>query len=138
MQRILKFDVIEVTCAAGIRLANFPDQPQLRNARILAIDYMALGAIAVSPLTGGVVLPLADANQCFVELWQGNNKVINRMPLSLLTRTQSNATSAPFVRNQAIFNGQVVSWTKSQLVFQGAVSVAAIASFGVTYEIEGE
>lgn len=138
MQRILKFDVIEVTCAAGVRLANFPDQPQLRNARVLAVDYLALGAISVSPLTGGVVLPLVDANRCFVELWQGNNKVINRMPLSLITRTESNATSAPFVREQALFNGQIVSWTKSQLVFQDAVSIASIASFGVTYEIDGE
>lgn len=136
MQRILKFDVIEVTCAAGVRLVNFPDQPQLRNARILAVDYLALGAISVSPLTGGTVLPLVDSERCFVELWQGNEKVINRMPVSLLTRTQSNTTSAPFVRAQAMFNGQVISWTKSQLVFQAAVSAASVASFGVTYEIE--
>lgn len=144
MQRILKFDVIEVSCAAGTRLVNFPDQPQLRNARVLAVDYLAIGAISVSPLTGGVVLPLVDSERCFVELWQGNNKVINRMPLALLTRTQNDngsiafPTFSPFVRSQAMFNGQIVSWTKSQLVFQGAVSVASIASFGVTYEIEGE
>lgn len=116
---------------------SFPEQPDLRYARILGIEVLSAGALANSIPDQTVVIP--DANLINVALtletndaddWSqhtGSNgrfgttgQHIKYLPIALLNRTQT-ATPAPFVRQLFEFNNIYVTWEKSFVSFGTAL-----------------
>ena len=132
--RIKRFQVIEVPVPSGSTLTFFsiPDQPQLRNAKIQAIQFYTPTAITKTPLSGATPTTLADLKQSYLTLYQGDLQILYRMPLLSLNNI-SDLTS-PFVFELPEMNDIDISWTKSYVNISTALATTNVAySFGIYY-----
>lgn len=134
VQKLTKYETVEVVLTSTAGTFNFPDLPQLRNAQVLAMEVYTADMIAASVQTGGTAISQADAKKCVVTLYEGAMQTVDKMPLVNFNRNQSSSTSS-FNRDQLIFDGQVFSWTKCQVsVVNGqTVSANSVVSFGIYY-----
>ena len=68
--RIKRFEAVEINVPSGSTLTRFyfPDLPQLRQAKIEAIQTYIAGAISLTPLTGSTPVTAADAKKSFLTL----------------------------------------------------------------------
>ena len=62
MLRIERFEAVEINVPTSSTLTRFyfPDLPNLRNAKITAIQVYTPGTITATPLTGSTPVTLAD------------------------------------------------------------------------------
>lgn len=135
---ITRYEVIEIQIPNGTTLTqfNFPDMPNLRNAKILAIDYYSENVITKSPNTGATPLTTADQKNCFINIYQGDLQRIKNLPLSAVGTVANSDSSTDLLHgfNQIKLNGIVVSWTKCFLKFNTTPATNnVVVSFGVTY-----
>ena len=132
--RIKRFEAVEINVPSGSTLTRFyfPDLPQLRNAKIEAVQVYVAGAISATPLTGSTPVTLADAKKSFLTLYQGDLQLIYNIPLVGLI--DINDGSAPFVFQLPSMNDIDISWTKSFVSLPTALATTNVAySFGVYY-----
>lgn len=132
--RIKRFEAVEINVPNGSTLTRFyfPDLPQLRNAKIEAIQVYAAGSISATPLTGSTPVVLADLKKSFLTLYQGDLQLIYNIPLVALQDISDSAT--PFVYSLPGMNDIDISWTKSFVSLPTALSTTNVAySFGVYY-----
>lgn len=133
---ITRYEVVEVQIPNGTTLTqfNFPDMPNLRNAKILAIDYLPFDIINKSPNTGSELLTFVDSQQCFLNIYQGDLQRIKNMPIVSANQLTVSGGSMINSFNQLRFNGIVISWTKCFLKFiTSPATDNVVVSFGVTY-----
>jgi hypothetical protein len=132
--RIKRFEAVEINVPSGSTLTRFyfPDLPQLRNAKIEAVQVYVAGAISATPLTGSTPVTLADAKKSFLTLYQGDLQLIYNIPLVGLI--DINDGSSPFVFQLPSMNDIDISWTKSFVSLPTALATTNVAySFGVYY-----
>jgi hypothetical protein len=132
--RIKRFEAVEINVPNGSTLTRFyfPDLPQLRNAKIEAIQVYIAGAISATPLTGSTPVTVADAKKSFLTLYQGDLQLIYNIPLVGLNNIQEGTT--PFIFDLPSINDIDISWTKSFVSLPTALATTNVAySFGVYY-----
>ena len=112
----------------------FPDLPQLRNAKIEAIQTYIAGAISLTPLTGSTPVTAADAKKSFLTLYQGDLQLIYNIPILAFNNIQEGAAPTSFVFELPSMNDIDISWTKSFVSLPSALATTNVAySFGVYY-----
>ena len=132
--RIKRFEAVEINVPNGSTLTRyyFPDLPQLRQAKIEAIQVYVAGAISATPLTGSTPVTLADAKKSFLTLYQGDLQLIYNIPLVGLI--DINDGTSPYVFQLPSMNDIDISWTKSFVSLPTALATTNVAySFGVYY-----
>ena len=132
--RIKRYEAVEINVPSGSTLTRFyfPDLPQLRNAKIEAVQVYIAGAISKTPLTGSTPVTLADAKQSFLTLYQGDLQLIYNIPVVGLI--DINDGTSPFVFQLPSMNDIDISWTKSFVSLPTALATTNVAySFGVYY-----
>lgn len=134
--RVIRYEVIEIPVPSGSTNLqfNFPDQPQLRDARVVGMEIYTAQTMTASPLSGGTPVANADLEKSSLTLMVGNLQQIDRMPVLALNRFQDSATPAPFVRDMQLFQDLIISWTKSYVQVPTAVGTTGrVYVFGVYY-----
>jgi hypothetical protein len=134
MLKIKRFEAVEIPVPSGSTLTRFyfPDLPQLRNAKIEAIQVYAAATLSASPLTGSALPVLADLKKSFLTLYQGDLQLIYNIPLVNLNGISDGST--PFIYELPNINDIDVSWTKSFVSLPTALATTNVAySFGVFY-----
>ena len=132
--RIKRYEAVEIRVPSGSTLTRFyfPDLPQLRNAKIEAVQVYVAGAISATPLTGSTPVTLADAKKSFLTLYQGDLQLIYNIPLVGLI--DINDGTSPYVFQLPSMNDIDISWTKSFVSLPTALATTNVAySFGVYY-----
>ena len=132
--RIKRFESVEISVPSGSTLTRFffPDLPQLRQAKIEAVQVYVAGAISATPLTGSTPVTLADAKKSFLTLYQGDLQLIYNIPILALNNLQEGST--PFVFELPGMNDIDISWTKSFISTSTALATTNVAySFGIYY-----
>jgi len=135
MIRIERFEAIEVSVPNGSTLTRFqfPDVPQLRNAKISGIQVYTAGSITATPLTGSTPVTTADLKKSFLTLYQGDLQLIYSLPLISLNSIVNSAAD-PYTFELPAINGLTISWTKSYISLPSALATTNVAySFGVYY-----
>lgn len=133
--RIKRFESVEINVPNGSTLTRFffPDLPQLRMAKIEAIQVYVAGAISATPLTGSTPVTVADAKKSFLTLYQGDLQLIYNIPILGLNNIQE-GTTTPFVFELPSMNDIDISWTKSFVSLPTALATTNVAySFGIYY-----
>jgi len=132
--RVKRFQAVEVNVPSGSTLTKFffPDQPQLRNAKIQGIQVYTPTALTKTPLSGSTPTTLADLKQSYLTLYQGDLQIILNLPL--LNFNFINDLTSPFVFELPELNDIDISWTKSYVSTSTALATTSVAySFGVFY-----
>ena len=132
--RVKRFQAVEVNVPSGSTLTrfNFPDQPQLRNAKIQGIQVYTPTVITATPLSGSTPVTLADMKKSFLTLYQGDLQIIFQLPL--LNFNGISDLTSPFVFELPEINDIDISWTKSYIQTSTALSTTNVAySFGIFY-----
>ena len=133
--QILKYQNIVINVPAATNQVYFPDQPNLREARVVGIETQD---IFVLPVVSDLVtanIPQNTFNNAFVTLVVGDVNNITRMPLQNLQTIyhQSNlanlATRANF--NPRDFQGYAIYWNKSYIEWPSAVNPGAPCAINI-------
>jgi hypothetical protein len=135
MIRIERFEYIEIAVPSGSTLTRFQfnDQPNLRNAKISAIQIYTAGSITATGLTGSTPVTTADLKKSFLTLYQGDLQLVYTLPLISLNNIVNSAAD-PYTFELPAINGMTVSWTKSYVSLPTALATTGVAySFGVYY-----
>jgi len=136
IRAIRRYEVLEINIPASTTgtIFQFPDQPQLRNAKILAVDYIPATLVSASPNSASALLSIADSRKCTVSFFEGDLERVKNLPLGFLQRLNENTIVIPTSGGfQQLFDGIVVSWTKSFIKFSTAPTGNVKVCFGVTY-----
>jgi hypothetical protein len=135
MIRIERFEAVEIAVPNGSTLTRFyfPDLPNLRNAKVTAIQVYTAGTITATPLTGSTPVTTADLKKSFLTLYEGDLQLIYNTPLLGLNNIV-NSASDPYTFELPAINGITISWVKSYVVLPTALATTNVAySFGVYY-----
>jgi len=135
MIRIERFEAVEISVPSGSTLTRFyfPDLPNLRNAKISAIQVYTAGTITATPLTGSTPVTTADLKKSFLTLYQGDLQLVYNVPMISLNNIVNSAAD-PYVFELPAVNGITVSWVKSYVNLPTALATTGVAySFGVYY-----
>jgi hypothetical protein len=136
MIRIERFEAVEINVPSGSTLTRFyfPDLPNLRNAKISAIQVYTAGSITATPLTGSTPVTTADLKKSFLTLYQGDLQLVYNVPMIYLNNMVTSATPDPYTFELPAINGITVSWVKSYVNLPTALATTGVAySFGVYY-----
>jgi len=132
--KIKRFEAVEIPVPTSSTLTRFyfPDQPQLRNAKIQGIQVYTPTAITKTPLTGSTPATLADIKQATITLYQGDLQIIFSLPLIAFNNIQD--LTSPSVWELPEMNDIDISWTKSFITLATAAGTTNVAfSFGIYY-----
>ena len=135
MIRIERFEAVEISVPTGSTLTRFyfPDLPNLRNAKISAIQVYTAGTITATPLTGSTPVTTADLKKSFLTLYQGDLQLVYNVPMISLNNIVNSATD-PYTFELPAVNGITVSWIKSYVSLPSALATTGVAySFGAYY-----
>lgn len=135
MIRIERFEAVEISVPSGSTLTRFyfPDLPNLRNAKISAIQVYTAGTITATPLTGSTPVTTADLKKSFLTLYQGDLQLVYNVPMISLNNIVNSAAD-PYTFELPAVNGMTVSWVKSYVNLPSALATTGVAySFGVYY-----
>jgi hypothetical protein len=135
MIRIDRFEAVEIAVPSGSTLTRFyfPDLPNLRNAKITAIQIYTAGTITATPLTGSTPVTTADLKKSFLTLYEGDLQLIYNVPM-LNFNSIVNSAVDPYSFELPAINGITISWVKSYVVLPTALATTGVAySFGVYY-----
>jgi hypothetical protein len=135
MIRIDRFEAVEIAVPTSSTLTRFyfPDLPNLRNAKITAIQVYTAGTITATPLTGSTPVTTADLKKSFLTLYEGDLQLIYNTPLLGLNNIVNSAAD-PYTFELPAINGITISWVKSYVVLPTALATTGVAySFGIYY-----
>ena len=135
MIRIDRFEAVEIAVPSGSTLTRFyfPDLPNLRNAKITAIQVYTTGTITATPLTGSTPVTTADLKKSFLTLYEGDLQLVYNTPMLGLNNIV-NSASDPYTFELPAVNGITISWVKSYVVLPTALATTGVAySFGIYY-----
>jgi len=132
--RVKRYQAVEISVPNGSTLTkfSFPDQPQLRNAKIQGIQVYTPTAITATPLSGSTPVTLADLKKSTLTLYQGDLQIILNLPL--LNFNGIHDFTSPSVFELPEMNDIDISWTKSYVNVSTALATTNVAySFGIFY-----
>lgn len=132
--RVKRYQAVEISVPTGSTLTkfSFPDQPQLRNAKIQAIQVYTPTVVTATPLSGSTPVTLADLKKSTLTLYQGDLQIILNLPL--LNFNGISDLTSPFVFELPEMNDIDISWTKSYVNVSTALATTNVAySFGIFY-----
>jgi len=132
--RVKRYQAVEISVPTGSTLTkfSFPDQPQLRNAKIQAIQVYTPTVVTATPLSGSTPVTLADLKKSTLTLYQGDLQIILNLPL--LNFNGISDLASPFVFELPEMNDIDISWTKSYVNVSTALATTNVAySFGIFY-----
>jgi len=135
MIRIERFEAVEINVPSGSTLTRFyyPDLPNLRNAKITAIQVYTAGIITATPLTGSTPVTTADLKKSTLTLYEGDLQLVYNIPL-LNFNNIVNSAADPYTFELPAVNGMTISWVKSYVNVPTALATTGVAySFGVYY-----
>jgi hypothetical protein len=135
MIRIERFEAVEINVPTSSTLTRFyfPDLPNLRNAKITAIQVYTAGTITATPLTGSTPVTTADLKKSFLTLYEGDLQLVYNVPM-LNFNNIVNSAADPYTFELPNVNGITVSWVKSYVNLPTALATTNVAySFGVYY-----
>ena len=114
MIRLERFEAVEIPVSSGSTLTRwyFNDLPNLRNAKITAIQIYTAGTISATPLTGSTPVTTADMKKSFLTLYQGDLQLVYNVPM-LTLNNMVNSAADPYTFELPAVNGITVSWIKS-------------------------
>ena len=136
MLRIERFEAVEIAVPSGSTLTRFyfPDLPNLRNAKITAIQVYTAGTITATPLTGSTPVTTADLKKSFLTLYEGDLQLVYNVPMLNFNNMVTGATPDPYTFELPAINGITISWVKSYVTLPSALATTNVAySFGVYY-----
>jgi hypothetical protein len=131
---VKRFQSVEISVPTSSSLTKFffPDQPQLRGAKIQGIQIYTPTALTKTPLTGSTPVTLADMKQSYLTLYQGDLQIVLNLPI--LNFNGISDLTSPFVYNLPEMNDIDISWTKSYISTSTALGTTNVAySFGIFY-----
>jgi hypothetical protein len=137
--KVNKSELVSIVVPAGNTKTQiyFPDEQNLRNKSITGIEYFAAAMLSRSlDQTNAVQYAQIKSTLVFFNFENGDYL---QFPLASLMATKDNSTSANTFYRELPYNlnGQIISWTKSYLVFNpiesGSFTNAASFNFMVTY-----
>jgi hypothetical protein len=125
--RVKRYQAVEISVPNGSTLTkfSFPDQPQLRNAKIQAIQVYTPTVITATPLSGSTPVTLADLKKSTLTLYQGDLQIILNLPL--LNFNGISDLTSPFVFELPEMNDIDISWTKSYVNISTALATTNVA-----------
>jgi hypothetical protein len=131
-----RFEAIEIPVPSGTTLTRFyfPDQPNLRNAKIQAIQVYTYNTLSATPLSGSNMVSAADMKKSFLTLYSGDLQLIYSAPL-LSFNNESNGTD-PFVYEVPKVDNMIISWTKCYVSLPTAPTGGVAYAFGVYYTLD--
>jgi len=135
MIRIERFEAVEIAVPSGSTLTRFyfPDLPNLRNAKVTAIQVYTAGSITATPLTGSTPVTTADLKKTSLTLYEGDLQLLYNIPILNFNSLVNSATD-PYTFELPAINGITISWVKSYVVLPTALATTGVAySFGVYY-----
>lgn len=139
---VTKYDMISIPIPYGTTSTqfSFPDQPQLRYAKVWGMDlpYCTTDFYNQTNLTyGSGIIPAA-----FINLYYNGKIGIENMPLrelSTIQNTGTSGTATPANNNGVLaLDGQVITWTKSNIAFATAPTgfvASGVLVVGVYYTL---
>jgi hypothetical protein len=133
--KVVRFEAVEISVPSGSTLTrfNFPDLPNLRNAKIDRIVFYTAGTISATPLTGSTPVTTADMKKSFVTLYEGDLQLLYNVPI-LEFNNIVNSSTDPYQNDPLDIDGITISWTKSFISLPSALSTTNVAySIGVFY-----
>jgi hypothetical protein len=131
---VKRFQSVEINVPTSSTLTKFffPDQPQLRGAKIQGIQIYTPTALTKTPLTGSTPVTLADMKQSYLTLYQGDLQIVLNLPI--LNFNGISDLTSPFVYTLPEMNDIDISWTKSYISTATALGTTNVAySFGIFY-----
>jgi len=131
---VKRFQSVEINVPNSSSLTKFffPDQPQLRGAKIQGIQIYTPTALTKTPLTGSTPVTLADMKQSYLTLYQGDLQIVLNLPI--LNFNGISDLTSPFVYTLPEMNDIDISWTKSYISTATALGTTNVAySFGIFY-----
>jgi len=135
MIRIERFEAVEISVPTSSTLTRFyfPDLPNLRSAKITAIQVYTAGTITATPLTGSTPVTTADLKKSFLTLYEGDLQLVYNVPM-LNFNNIVNSAADPYTFELPNVNGITISWVKSYVNLPTALATTNVAySFGVYY-----
>ena len=135
MIRIERFEAVEINVPNGSTLTRFyfPDLPNLRNAKITAVQVYTAGTITATPLTGSTPVTTADLKKSTLTLYEGDLQLVYNIPM-LNFNNLVNSAADPYTFELPAINGLTLSWVKSYVNVPTALATTNVAySFGVYY-----
>jgi hypothetical protein len=135
MIRIERFEAVEISVPTGTTLTRFyfPDLPNLRNAKITAVQVYTAGTITATPLTGSTPVTTADLKKSTLTLYEGDLQLVYNVPM-LNFNNLVNSAADPYTFELPAINGMTISWVKSYVNVPTALATTGVAySFGVYY-----
>lgn len=146
--RIQRYQAIEIPIPNGTTSTQFniPDQPQLTGSDgnpvvIDAIEAYNDENIPYSPVSGSLLVTVADFKNCNLNLYQGDLIILNNLPLQILNNVgtgQGNAFDGAVVNKALLRNLINISWTKSFINFKntaGPITGDKVFVLGVYYSV---
>lgn len=139
---VRRYDMISVPFPAGSNATKltFPDQPQLRGAKVHGIE-LVFSTIDINNNLNANYSTATTISNLFTTLYFNGREGIQNLPLGEIATIKLNANNATALQanNNGILalNGQVITWTKSYLTLaQPAPPVAAsVFVIGVYYSL---
>lgn len=148
MPKVKKSQLIELVLAGVAATGNqqtkiqFPDQPYLRNKRILGIEFLNVNDMTLSP-SNNTPCSTAQSKAAYLTLYlndpgapENKGEWIQDVPLSVLHRIQNSAND-PFARQMFDLVGQLVYWEKCFVSLPVAFANVANVSFLFQVYFEG-
>ena len=139
---VKRYDMISVPFPAGSNATKltFPDQPQLRGAKVHGIE-LVFSTIDINNNLNANYATTTTISNLFTTLYFNGREGIQNLPLGEIAtiKLNPNNPTALQTNNNGILalNGQVITWTKSYLTLaQPAPPVAAsVFVIGVYYSL---
>lgn len=130
---ILKYQniVINVTGPVFPTQVFFPDQPNLRNARVVGIEVQDADLLTITSDLSTPNVPTNTFANSFITLVVGDVNNITRMPLQNLQTIFFNNGNGRFNSNARDFMGYAIYWNKSFIEYPAAVTPAANCAFNI-------
>lgn len=135
MLRIERSEAVEIPVASNSTLTRFyfPDLPNLRNAKVTAIQVLTAGNITATPLTGSTPVTTADLKKSYLTLYEGDLQLVYNIPMLNFNNIVSGATPDPYTFELPAINGITISWVKSYVVLPTALATTGVAYSFVVY-----
>jgi hypothetical protein len=131
---IVKYQNIVVQVTQNTTQFFFPDQPNLRGARIVGIEAQDENILAICGDLNTPNVPIATFRNAFVTLIVGDVNNVTKFPLQNLQTIQDNSNVAPTGRANVYnrdFNQLTVYWNKSYIEVPAAVIPAIGTGFNI-------
>jgi len=124
MKKVYRHELIEISIPANSTATQFkiPDQPNLRNMKLVGISAYAQENTPASPISQQAVITEAEMKKVYLTLQDNSgDQFVNLSPLSNYRTIESTAATPNIERDFKSFTGQMVNYPKSFITMSSAL-----------------